>query len=353
MQPRWASSVIIRIFRILSLVALLSLILPPAVSAAPAGAITVVFDIITIIKDESITIRTRDFPVRTDFVVIMGKATNKAKDGVQAATWNSGKGGIVEATFSIPEEIKGERIIGVRIESKDGYTAYNWFINTTQYALVPDANIKPSLVFSDVKKNQSVTVEAMNLPPFTTFRVRIGPHYTFYRDYASVESVTTDKTGSAKFTIPFGKNVQDAEFVSVRLDGGSRYVFSTFSNVTGGKEVPASQLYKIVPCTIIAINPIPALKPREDFDAVWTVQNTGLSDWDMRRYIFKYRGGEEMHKRENKQFLPYTVERGWSFDFAVDMLAPETPGWHTTTWALVFRDDSTVCEMKISVFVEE
>lgn len=345
---------LIRALRLLLVVLFAALSTPRAADAAPARAITVNFDILSVVEDQSVTIRTRDFPARTKFTVLMGLATRKAADGVEAAVFDSGAGGVVEATFPIPEQLKGTRIIGVRIESVDGYfTAYNWFFNRTQASLVPDEKIVPSLAFSEVKKNQTVTVEASNLPPLTFFRVRVGPHYTFYRDYVTADTVQSDQNGSARFTIALGKNVQNADYIAVRLDGGGRYVYAAFSNVDGGAYVPPAQLYRYVPCTLLAINPLPALKPREDFDAVWTVQNTSYMDWNSRRYLFKYLSGAEMHKRDDKIFLPYTVERGWTVDFAVDMLAPEKPGWYTTTWGLVNRDNEVICKMSINVFVQE
>ncbi len=343
-----------RAFRLLFIVIIAALAFPPAASAAPTRAITVSFDILAVQEDTSITIRTRDFPARTQFTVLMGQATRKAADGVEAATFDSGAGGAVEATFPIPEQVRGSRIIGVRIESTNGYfAAYNWFFNRTQANLIPDAKIVPSLAFSEVKRNESVTVEAANLPPLALFRVRVGPHYTFYRDYVTAETVQSDASGAVKFTLPLGKNVQDAEYIAVRLDGGGRYVYAAFSNVDGGAYVPPGQLYRYVPCTLLMINPLPALDPRADFDAVWTVQNTSWEAWNSRRFVFKYLGGTAMHKREGRINLPYTVERGWTVDFAVDMLAPETPGWHTTTWGLVNRDNEVICKMSISVFVKE
>jgi hypothetical protein len=353
-------SPITRTLRLLVLLSLLALLLPQAASAAPLRAITVNFVVLSVKVDESVTIRTADFPVRTNFTVIMGKATNKAVGGEVSTEFNSGAGGKQIFTFPIPEKIKGTGIIGIRIESKDGYQAYAWFFNQTQTLIVPDANLKPELTFSDVTQNTTVTVEATNLPPLTLFRVRVGPHYTFYQNYLSVADVTTDEKGIARFTVKLEKNVKDAEFIGVRLDGASKYVYAAFSNKNGGTVVPPAQLIKIVPCTLLYINPIPDLGPREDFDVVWTMQNTELVDWDMGRYLFKYRGGEAMHKDDekvhlngDKVFLKYTVQRGWTYDLAVDMLAPETPGWHSTTWALVNRFDETICTFKVFVHVKQ
>lgn len=336
------------------IVLLLTLLFPKATYAASERAITVKFEIASVKIDESVTIRTVDFPVRTKFTVVMGKATNRAVDAEYSTEFTSGNGGEQEFTLPIPEKLKGIRILGIRIESKDGYAGYNWFFNRTQNALIPDASLKPDMSFLDVMKNTSVGVEATNLPPNTLFRVRVGPHNTFYQNYVSVNMVTTDSTGSVKFNIDLGANVKDVDYITVRMDGGSKSLFSTFKNVDGGKEATANELVKIVPCTLLYINPIPSLAPREHFDVVWTIQNTGLEDWDQRRFLFKFRGGEEMHKYpEGKVFLNYTIQRGWTFDLAVDMIAPETPGWHSTTWALVNRFDETICTFKVNIAVHE
>lgn len=345
-----------RTFNVLVLLVLItSFIIPQQpVVAKPVPVIVVNFTIASVIADESVTISTVDFPVRTNFNVIMGTATTKAAEGVVSTDFNSGTGGKADFTFPIPEKVKGTTIIGIRVESKDGYyKGYNWFFNRTQTGLLPDSGLKPNLTFSSIKKNASVTVEATNLNPSTVYRVRVGPYSTFYKDYISYADVTSDNKGIALFTIPLASNSKDAEFISVRLDGASSYVFGTFQNKDGGREAATSELVKIVPCTLLYINPIPPLGPREDFDVVWTIQNTGLEDWNHRRFLFKYRGGEEMHKRSEKVFLYYTIKRGWTYDLAVDMLAPETPGWHTTTWALVNRFDETICKFTVNIFVKQ
>jgi len=341
--------------RVIILIVFTTFSFSQAVTAAPARAITVKFDILSVIENKSVTIRTRDFPQKTKFSVLMGRATQKAIDAFEAGAFDSGAGGVVDATFPIPAELEDIRIIGIRIESADGYAAYNWFFNRTQTNLIPDEKAAPSLSFSGVQKDQAVTVAAANLLPRTEYRVRVGPYYTFYRDYIAAGTVTSDDSGRASLTIALDENekVQEAEFISVRLDGGGQYVFDTFSNIDGGKQVPASQLYKVIPCTLLSINPVPALSAREEWDAVWTVQNTSLSAWDSRRTVFKYLGGAKMQKRGDIVYLPYTVERGWTVHLGVDMIAPEDPGWHRTTWGLVNRDNQVICQMNITVFVQE
>lgn len=340
-------------FRVLILVSIFFLSFPQPVLAKPNQAVTFKFDISSVKMDETVTIRTVNIPTRTNFTVYMGRATNKAADGVVSTEFNSGAGGVLEFSFPIPSDIKGTRIIGIRVESKDGYQGYNWFFNRDQYGLLPDPNLKPDISFSDVKKNATVAVQAVNLPPNTQFKVRVGPHQAFYQKYISTDSVTTDANGSIMFSIPLTENTKDSEYISVRMDGGSKYLFGTFQNREGGQEASPYELVKVVPCTLLTINPIHALAPREDFDVIWTMQNTGLEDWNHRRFLFKFRDGEAMHKYDDKVFLAYTVERGWTHELVIDMLAPEKPGWHTTTWALVNRFDETICNFKVNVFVQE
>lgn len=336
------------------IILLLTLPYPKSTYASKEWAIAVNFEIASVKMDESVTIRTVNFPVRTKFTAVMGKATNRAVDGEFSTEFTSGNSGKEEIILPIPEELKGIRIIGIRIESKDGYSGYNWFFNRTQSGLISDPSLPPRMVFSEVKKNISVNVEAINLPPNTLFTVRVGPYSTFYQNYVSADKALSDSSGAVNFKIALGANVKDAEFISVRIDGGSKSLLSSFKNVDGGTTATANELVKIIPCTLLYINPIPALSPGEHFDVVWTIQNTGLEDWDERRFLFKYREGEEMHKYpEGKMFLRYTVKRGWTYDLAVDMIAPQTPGWHSTTWALVNRFDETICTFKVNIAVQQ
>jgi hypothetical protein len=52
--------------------------------------------------------------------------------GTQVDTFNSGAGGSFSKTFTIPDYLKGQQQIAIRIYSPTtGYFAFNWFYNNT------------------------------------------------------------------------------------------------------------------------------------------------------------------------------------------------------------------------------
>jgi hypothetical protein len=90
------------------------------------------FSIIGVTKDESVTIKTNNFPAGRDFKVLMGKMGTKGVGGIEVTTIDSEDGGVFEQTFDIPEELQGDYRIAIRLESTTGgFYAYNWFFNTT------------------------------------------------------------------------------------------------------------------------------------------------------------------------------------------------------------------------------
>lgn len=329
---------------------------PQAAVARPAPAVTVHFDVIEVKRNTSVTIRTKDFPLRTKFVAKIGQAGKKVFTGEVVGEFNSDKGGVLEQTFPIPEALKDVIILGLRIESADGYEAYNWFFNQNAARVTSDPNAKPLVDFTDAKKNTSVTVQAKNLPPNTPFWVRVGPYEGFYSKYAFRDLVTTGADGSVSFPLELPPSAKDAEHIMVRMDGGGMYVYNIYKNIDGGKAVPLSEVVKVVECQVVSINPIPALEPREDFDVIWKVQNTGLKDWEKEHVMFLFAGGTEMHKYADRQTLPYTIKRGWVHEFVVDMLAPSEPGWYTTTWwvkNVAEGQQKDICKLSVSVFVKQ
>jgi hypothetical protein len=310
--------------------------------------------VIAVKRDESVTIRTRDFPQRTKFTARMEMAGKKTLKGTVVGEFDSGQGGAIEQTFKIPDELKGKILLALTIQSADGYEAYNWFFNDNLVNTQPDPKAKPAVDFLDAKKGVSVNVEAKNLPANTSFWVRVGPYEGFYSKYTFMNLVRSDVNGTAKFPVQLPANVQKTEYIMVRLDGGGMYAYNVYQNVDGGKAVPLTQINKVVECQIVSINPIPALKPREDFDVIWTVQNTGLKDWEMQHVIFHYLGGEKMHKYEDKQTLPSTIKRGEVHEFVLDMRAPELPGWYKATWLVeqVANTQKNLCKLSVTVAVQ-
>jgi hypothetical protein len=90
------------------------------------------FSIIAVVKDDTVTIKTNNFPANYDFKVLMGKMDTKGVGGTHVTTFNSGSGGTFEDTFDIPATLAGEYQIAIRLQSATGgFYAYNWFFNNT------------------------------------------------------------------------------------------------------------------------------------------------------------------------------------------------------------------------------
>lgn len=183
-------------------------------TAAPAAAAVPYFDIKGVKADEWVTIHTHDFPADVTFTVRMDVAGNAAIDGIVVAQTNSGSGGAFDVTYRIPVELRGKQTIAIRLESSSG-NYYNWFSNRTQgtgiVVPVTGETGKPYLSFLGVEANDTVTVEGHNLPANTTLTVRIGPFATFYRDYVTVPSVTSDASGFVRFNISLPSVVEDVD----------------------------------------------------------------------------------------------------------------------------------------------
>jgi len=85
--------------------------------------------ILTVVKDTSVTLRTNNFPANQTFTVRMGKYGTLGINGTKVATTDSGAGGSFEVTYTIPDGLKGLDQIAIRLESPQGYYAYDWFTN--------------------------------------------------------------------------------------------------------------------------------------------------------------------------------------------------------------------------------
>ena len=90
------------------------------------------FSISAVTKNNTVTIKTNNFPANVDFKVSMGKMGTKGIGGAYVTTTNSGAGGVFSKTYSIPVGLYGENLIAIRLEATSGgYYAFNWFYNNT------------------------------------------------------------------------------------------------------------------------------------------------------------------------------------------------------------------------------
>lgn len=97
------------------------------------------FFIRSVVKDTSVTISPHNFPCNDTFLVRMNLMGTRGVGGIVVATVTTDdQGNLSQITFDIPEALKGQRRIAIRLESPTtGYYAYNWFYNNTATVDVP------------------------------------------------------------------------------------------------------------------------------------------------------------------------------------------------------------------------
>ena len=89
------------------------------------------FSIASVVRDQTVTIQTSNFPANQVFTVTMGYRPFRGVGGIVVGTTNSGAGGSFSATYNIPAALRGSNQIAIRLQSASVYFAYNWFFNNT------------------------------------------------------------------------------------------------------------------------------------------------------------------------------------------------------------------------------
>lgn len=350
-----------RIFFGLMAAALIAFNLPNAVQAAAIPTI----EIIAVKTDDTVTIRTHDFPSHQTFTVRMDKVGNLALDGYIVATTDSGSGGSFDVTYKIPSQLYGLKTIAIRLDSNLGFYSYDWFVNKTggtgaTATPAPVTGSKPLIDIIAVDKNSTITVRTYNFPANTTFSVRVGPYYTFFRDYVVVQTFNSGSGGSKDYKLNLPAVVKDIKWVTVRFDCGSGcYAYNAFVNATGGmvSPTPVTPLPTATPspvqigCSILSTTPTAAMNKNYDFDGLWEVKNTGTKTWDMSSVDYKFVNGTHLNKYNDRYDMKATVKPGETVKIRVDMLAPATSGWYSTNWAIV-EGSTTLCKLPLTIHVK-
>ena len=102
---------------------------PPPVLPGYSGYPT--FSIRAVVRDGSVTVAIKNLPPNQTFTVRMGAYGTYGKGGIEVASFDSGSGGALEKTFSIPAGLAGSAKIAIRMDSNLGFFAYNWFYNNS------------------------------------------------------------------------------------------------------------------------------------------------------------------------------------------------------------------------------
>lgn len=217
---------------------------PTAVAPGYVGIPT--FGIQSVAVDDSVTILTNNLPAGIDFVVRMGVYGSYAIGGSEVGTFNSGTGGAVTKTFTIPAGLKGKAQIAIRMDSTvGGFYAYNWFYNNTAPVATPTPGPTatpgptvapgysgyPTFYITAVKKDVSVTVRAYNLPPAQTFGVRMNVYGSYGIAGTLVTTFDSAAGGTQDFTFAIPDALKSSQRIALRMDSSlGFYAFNWFWN---------------------------------------------------------------------------------------------------------------------------
>ncbi len=199
---------------------------------------------------KSVTIQTANYPANTNFEVRMGAFGTRGINGIKVGTLNSGAGGTVTETFSIPDALKGAGRVAIRLDStSSGHFSYNWFWNgaatsttgtTGSTAAVQGTASRlapgtiPTFSILSVVRGEKVVIQAQNFPANDTFDVRMGAMGTRGVGGVKVRTFNSDKGGTftAEFQIP--EAFRNAGRIAIRLESPvtGYYSYNWFYNNT-------------------------------------------------------------------------------------------------------------------------
>jgi len=196
----------------------------------PAPTLIPTFAIESVVVNESVTIRTRDFPAGRTFVVTMGHMGTLGINGTPVGALDSGSGGALTATFLIPDELKGLERIAIRTEAAPFYS-YNWFDNAPREPLAQT----PTFTICGVARDEGVVIRTdPSFPPNRDFTVMMNHMGTLGTEGQIVGSFNSGPSGVAVGLFPIPASLRGLDRIAIRAEqsGGPFFSYNYFENQT-------------------------------------------------------------------------------------------------------------------------
>jgi hypothetical protein len=215
--------------------------LPGDEQPGPVPGQSAVFAIVSVEPNRTVTIQTANFPANTAFVALMDAYGTQAANGIRVGRFNSGQGGKFRLTLNIPDYLRDEARIAIRLEAPaTGYYTYNWFYNTGTGTGGPYEDPGPiyqgipTIGIASVVRNQTVTIRTNNFPANARFRVRMGHIGTRAENGILVGTIDSGKGGSFLVTFDIPAGLKGDARIAIRLDStaGGYYSYNWFYNNT-------------------------------------------------------------------------------------------------------------------------
>ncbi len=106
-------------------------------------------------------------------------------------------------------------------------------------------------------------------------------------------------------------------------------------------------------CSIVERSPKDgdSFKPGANFDAYWSVKNTGDKTWKTVNVRYGYLSGTKMYEGKDKYAISEDVKPGKTYDIRLDMVAPEQKGTYSMLW-YIWSGETQVCTLPVYIVVK-
>lgn len=249
----------------------------PGAIATPLPAWVPTFSITGVKQGLAVSILTDNFPANQTFTVRMGDYGTLGIGGTIVGSFETGSGGAIAQTFSIPALYAARDKIAIRLDSNLGYYSYNWFYNTpygttgatatltatpaatgtaaataTAAAVTPTPTVYvtaaptatpaatavsipapvagyvriPVFYIDSVVRDSSVTISGYDFPPGQTFTVRMGEYGTLGIGGVAVTTYESGAGGNFTTTFSIPAAVAGRYQIAIRLDSSTGYYYS-------------------------------------------------------------------------------------------------------------------------------
>jgi len=185
---------------------------------------------IRVVKDEYVIYQLEKFPANDTYFVYMGENGSYGIGGILVSKVATNDGGTFQVKFFIPEELKGEDIIAIRFESKEGHAPWwNYFYNTTgSYAYTSSGSKSdveynvlnpgvPQFTVLEVVKGQSITMRSKYLPSNQRWAVWIKNGALANIDWIEVSGFNSAEGDIQTFTVPIPESLRFNEVLAVKI----------------------------------------------------------------------------------------------------------------------------------------
>lgn len=215
------------------------------------------FKITAVKRNESVTIKTHNFPAGQTFNVTMGPMGTRGINGIAVGTMESGAGGELTQSFTIPPSLHNQAQISIRAQTAHAYPyyAFNWFWNN-------DANVEadagtggmpdesgtetdgttgeahpapvvyygiPVITMTGVVRDSEVTFQTHNYPANVDFSVTMGPMGTQGINGIHVGDFNSGAGGSFPVTMPIPAELAGSYQISIRAQSHHPWPYAFFS----------------------------------------------------------------------------------------------------------------------------